>query len=198
MGVVFMIMIDRVYAPSKRQYDGSWAIVRSASKLPDGFDVCNILSPGGELWRSYCGVRDRYEQDKAFAHDYWDKVYLPEFLSQMRYDQRAANVLNGLVELDKAGANIRMCCFCKDESLCHRSIIAGVLQGAGADVRLPSGADYSRYFKMYQEAPLTRWSDIYQKGVAQAAQQRSASVRTLGSEFNIPGGFDGGSGMNYG
>lgn len=43
-----------------------------------------------------------------------------------------------------------LACFCGDETLCHRSIVAGLLQGAGADVRLASGADYSRYFEAFR------------------------------------------------
>lgn len=48
------------------------------------------------------------------------------------------------------GETVGLACFCGDETLCHRSIVAGLLQGAGADVRLASGADYSRYFEAFR------------------------------------------------
>lgn len=76
-------------------------------------------------------------------------IYLPQFLHEARFSQETASLLNLMYEKDKAGKNIALACFCPDETLCHRSIIAGLLQGAGADVRTDTGNDYSRYYQLY-------------------------------------------------
>ena len=35
--------------------------------------------------------------------------------------------------------------------MCHRSIVVGILAGAGADVRTDGNRDYSFYHDMYQD-----------------------------------------------
>ena len=184
--------------PGAGKFDARYAIVRSMSHKIDGFETCDILSPGKELFNEYWKL-ERSDRDneakgvpfqKLWTPEKFQSWYLPEFLSQMRYDPRAAKVLNGLVELDKAGANIELCCFCKKESDCHRSIVAGLLQGAGANVKTQTGKDYSKYFEMYKEAPLTWMAARYlnAEGVRPLRPDKAPPSRQLGSAFDINSG----------
>ena len=50
---------------------------------------------------------------------------------------------------DSFTKDILLACFCADEALCHRSILAGLLAGVGADI--DCGAGYLKYFGMLQE-----------------------------------------------
>lgn len=76
-------------------------------------------------------------------------IYVPQFLQEARHSQETANLLNLMWQKDHDGANIALACFCPDETLCHRSIIAGLLQGAGANIQTDTGNDYSHYYQMY-------------------------------------------------
>lgn len=176
------------------------AIVRSANGLPDswfegnnkasgvlkpGHAVCDVLSPNDKLFSWYAA------QHKAgtWGPGGFRETYLPEFVSQMRYDARAKNVLNWLAGMDKAGENIELDCFCNDETTCHRSIIAGMLQGAGARVRTSSGFDFSRYWDMYKSAPMTdRVRDYLAERDARERGAGPGGRRVLGSGFDIPDG----------
>ena len=80
------------------------------------------------------------------------EIYVPKFIREIRYSQEAADMLNLLVKKDREGANIALACFCPDEALCHRSIIAGLLQGAHCNVATETGNDYSYYHLMYLNA----------------------------------------------
>ncbi|WP_155957648.1 hypothetical protein [Eubacterium sp. 14-2] len=52
--------------------------------------------------------------------------------------------ISELVELDKQGKRICLVCFCLDETLCHRSIIAGILQCTGIQIQGVK-RNYSKY-----------------------------------------------------
>ena len=54
-----------------------------------------------------------------------------------------------LNELFSTSKHICLICFCPEEALCHRSIIGGMLQGAGLEVKGLS-RDYSYYFDWYK------------------------------------------------
>ena len=71
------------------------------------------------------------------------------FLSEMR-QKPAKEKLNELYKADRAGKNIALVCFCLDEQLCHRSIVAGLLQGVGCHVNMRSNKDYSHYYNLFR------------------------------------------------
>lgn len=187
-----MISIANVNSRPSQRFDARYAIVqKSNGRLPEGLDSCSIISPRRDLLNWYLRKKNATDEfgQSQWNREAFDKIYVPEFISQMRYDQRAANILNGLVELDKSGAKIQLCCFCPDETMCHRSIVAGLLQGAGCDVRTATGQDYSKYFDMYQNAPMTKSVAKYLGEIQRASQ--ASPARTLGSEFDairdVPG-----------
>lgn len=190
-------------ARTEDDYNQSIALAQAgrlkSAKIPwfgPNYGVCEILSPSPEL---HAWTNDQQFRYKTWGPDAFNGVYVKEFLSQMRHDPRVANILNGLVALDRSGKNIQLDCFCGRESLCHRSIIAGMLQGAGANVKTIAG-DYSRYYGMYMQAEKTPMTERYlaSQGVTAAQADLSGKNRALGSEFDIPdapGGMEDGLGF---
>lgn len=105
------------------------------------------LSPSEDLFFKYLQMAT----NGMWNENSFRTVYVPRFLRDIKQSDEARQALNMLYQADKHGVDIMLCCFCKDERLCHRSIIAGLLQGVGANVRLASGTDYSGYWKQYKE-----------------------------------------------
>lgn len=68
---------------------------------------------------------------------------MPVFLKEIQ-NSAARKKLAELIDLDKQGKRICLACFCPDETLCHRSIVAGILQDKGIHVYGVRG-DYSQY-----------------------------------------------------
>lgn len=125
--------------------DEVWAIVRSGKRVPFWMQHIPELSPSWELFKQYLTWRDCGHWNK----ETFEQKYVPRFLSEFK--DGGEQVLNTLVELkrlDDAGKHVYLVCFCQDESLCHRSIVAGILQGLGFNVDAP---DYSRYYQMLQQ-----------------------------------------------
>ena len=80
------------------------------------------------------------------------EMYLPQFVNEMKHSDEALAKLAYLFDADKVGKKICLLCFCSDESLCHRSIIAGFLQAAGCDVKLVTNNDYRKYYDLFVNA----------------------------------------------
>ena len=117
-----MITVTEIRNVNYAAYDETWAIVRSL-KNPGKMRRVPELSPSWALFKKYLRLRDA---DKIMA------------------GMEAQRKLSELIELDKQGKRICMACFCRDEALCHRSIIAGIVQSAGIQVQGVKG-DYSEY-----------------------------------------------------
>ena len=135
-----MIEVMSIRELKTQDYDACWAIVRSLKSQTPGLVQVTDLSPSRDLFFEY----------RRMGRQASDKIYLPRFLREVKHNPSATALLAHLYEQDRLGKRIALVCFCSDESLCHRSIIAGILQGAGCDVR--AKADYSKYWPMYQAA----------------------------------------------
>lgn len=128
-----------------QHWDIKYMIVRSYKSRRGGFKHLPVLSPSPDLFYEYRALHDAHVWDK----DSFDEIYVPRFLNEM-HGQDAVNMLNTIYAMSFTNS-IALCCYCKDEDLCHRSIIAGLLQGAGAPVQTSSGRDYSKYWDMYNK-----------------------------------------------
>jgi uncharacterized protein YeaO (DUF488 family) len=125
--------------------DEVWLIVRSLKKPIAGTKQVKALSPSNELFRKYLQLKAAGNwSEQTFAD-----VYVPTFLAEMQ-NKEARAALNYLYLQDKRGKNICLACFCPDERLCHRSIVAGLLQGCGCDVQTDSGDSYTKYFALFK------------------------------------------------
>lgn len=142
-----MIFIGNIRELRPGAFDSAYAIMRFYKPSSTGWiKHLPVLSPDVALFRTFRALQDKGEwNEEAFQ-----KVYVPRFLSQMTSDPTAADALNDLFRRSKSGESIGLCCTCISEKSCHRSIIAGLLQGAGADIHLASGRDFSAYFEQYK------------------------------------------------
>lgn len=138
-----MITITNIREMGGKRYDEVWGIVRSMKPM-DGVRQVQVLSPSWELFKKYRNL----VESGSWNRNAFQSLYVPQFLEEM-HSKEASYILNKLYLMDKAGKNICLFCFCTDESLCHRSIIAGLLQGAGCNVE-GIAADYSHYLRQWK------------------------------------------------
>jgi len=99
------------------------------------------LSPSWSLFKKYLELRDAGNWNT----DTFQKIYVPVFIEEMQ-TATARRKFAELIGLDKQGKHICLACFCNDETTCHRSIIAGILQSIGITVN-GIKKDYSVYGK---------------------------------------------------
>lgn len=129
------------------EYDAVCAIVRSLKRPIRDVEQLTALSPEYSIFRRYLQLRDA----GAWNADSFAREYVPAFIRQIKNDPAALAHLADISARSAAGERIALLCFCSDESLCHRSIIAGILRGAyGCDVRTERALDYTLYARYFQ------------------------------------------------
>ncbi|MCD7885007.1 MAG: DUF488 domain-containing protein [Lachnospiraceae bacterium] len=134
-----MIYFKSFTTLNHEDYDETWMIVRSWKEPDPHMRHVPELSPSLELLHQFITWRDGGE----WNYEKFVIEYIPRFLCEFRGNAAVTQpLLDELVEKDKAGKMICLACFCEDETICHRSIIAGFLQERGAAVRTESGKDY--------------------------------------------------------
>ena len=144
--------IDMIYVGNIRDaaphdpFDSAFAIVRNYKEPRLAWvEQLTALSPSEDLYKQYLRLRREGKwNEESFA-----SIYVPQFLADM-HNPDAREALNMLFTLGSK-KKIALYCYCWNERLCHRSIIAGLLQGAGADVVLPTGRDFSQYYQQYRQ-----------------------------------------------
>lgn len=136
-----MITICQISKVNYADYDEVWAIVRSLKYANSRIKHVPELSPSWALFKQYMRLRD----EGRWNEDTFQKFYVPQFLKEMR-GKVQQNLMNELFNTNK---RICLVCFCAEEELCHRSIIGGMLQGAGLNVE-GLERDYSYYFDWYK------------------------------------------------
>lgn len=138
-----MIKVGKVSELNESQYDENWLIVRQPDEFPPFVKHEPMLSPSPELFRKY---RDAFHAGE-FNQEYFDLVYVPQFLEELAGNEQAIEILDELV-YKSFEKNIFLACYCENESMCHRSIIAGVLLGMGAEIE--TNYEYRTYFYRFQ------------------------------------------------
>ena len=125
----------------------AYAIVRSLTYPVPGAAQMDVLSPSRELFFWYRRMANAGNWNKRAFYE----EYVPRFLKEIKSSPAARAALEDLARRSRDGETIALACFCADESMCHRSIVVGILAGAGADVRTDGNRDYSFYHDMYQD-----------------------------------------------
>lgn len=128
---------------ANRRYDKNLAIVRSMKSKSDFIVQEPLLAPSTSLFHNYLRLRDA----GCWNKDSFNASYVPQFLRELKQNRAALDKLNEIWR-DSKTMDIALCCFCQDETMCHRSIIAGLLQGVGTDVSC--GSDYSKYYEIFK------------------------------------------------
>lgn len=139
-----MIYIKNIRQMSS-EYDENWLIVRSCKTVPNNSKQVMDLSPSTQLFYNYLNAKNAGN----FNANWFAEHYVPQFIQDIKYYPNSVALLAELYELSKI-KDIALYCFCPDETLCHRSIIAGILLGSGADIEC--NPDYIKYWHMYQLA----------------------------------------------
>lgn len=142
-----LIRVTNIRNVSKGQYDKTVAIVRSLKNPSPWMEQCSALSPSADLFHWYLKEKEAGRwNEKAFTEE-----YVPRFLNEVIGNREAIDALNYFYNLQKRGEQIALLCFCPNEELCHRSIVAGLLQGVGANVETDKKQDYTKYYQQYLE-----------------------------------------------
>ena len=141
-----MITVAYIRKINYTDYNEVWAIVRSL-KNPGNMKHVPALSPSWNLFKTYLGLRDAGKWNAESFRD----VYMTVFLREMR-SPAVRDKLTELIRLDRQGKRICLACFCPDETLCHRSIVAGILQYAGIPLQCVKD-NYSQYGRMWCAMP---------------------------------------------
>ena len=136
-----MIYIDRITNICTSDYDEVWWIVRSPDILPQKEKLVQSLSPSRELFLRY---REAFHAEQ-FGPEFFQNVYVPQFIAELAKNKEAEADLNYLCR-ESSRKNIVLGCYCEDEELCHRSIIAGILLGMGAEIQ--TNQEYRKYYEM--------------------------------------------------
>lgn len=130
------------------------AIVRSLRSGYEGVEQWQELSPSVGLLSTFCEwKKDPRWSQKGYQKEKFRMEYVPEFLRQIRNDPAAHDALVRIWQMDHDGANVFLACFCSDEELCHRSIVAGLLSGIGVRVATRTGRDYIEYYDQFRKLP---------------------------------------------
>lgn len=144
-----MIYVSSAHDPRVWKTDETWAIVRSMRRLDPRVTQVPPLAPTRELTQRVTLLKRVGHWDRAA----FDDVYAPQFVHYIARDRCSLEALSKLMAFaaDPRGEtfDVSLVCFCADETMCHRAIIGGILQGMGASVEFPTGADYSRYYKIF-------------------------------------------------
>lgn len=141
-----MVTICNIKDIHPEDYDETWAIVRSYKSTVQGVKQVDALSPSWDLFKKYRNL----VQNGTWGEESFKQVYVPQFIQEMTQDE-PKKLIEQICRDDREGKNICIFCYCTDEMLCHRSIIAGILQGYGCSVNGVQN-DYTMYYDMYMSA----------------------------------------------
>lgn len=118
-----------------------WAVVRSNKNIPRGVQWVPELAPSWDLFSKYLTWRS----NKQWNLSRFTTEYVPQFIKELKYSDKAMIAIQKLKQLTNDGRSVALVCFCPNQDLCHRAILAGILQGMGFPVDAP---DYSHYYQM--------------------------------------------------
>lgn len=140
-----LIRVTNIRNVSEGEYDKTIAIVRSLKSPSPWMEQCSALSPSDDLFHWYL----REKEAGRWNEEAFTKTYVPRFLNELIDSKEATDALNALYKLQKHGEQVAIMCFCPNEELCHRTIVAGLLQGVGANVETDKKQDYTKYYQQY-------------------------------------------------
>ena len=138
-----MLTVGSYQEMEQNKYDENWLIVREPDDLPAFAKHVPALSPSPNLFQKY---REAC-QEKMFDQKFFNEVYVPQFVKELFENAEALALLQTLTDMSKT-KNIMLACYCETEGMCHRSIIAGILLGMGAEINTKQ--EYLNYYKLYQ------------------------------------------------
>lgn len=139
------IRICRVQNLGRIKADVKIAAVRELSKPIDGALVCPELAADGFM----SDLKAAAKADNTWNPSKFVGEYVPLYMRRLCLPE-ARQTLNRIYKAVKAGKTVAIACYCADEFVCHRVVIAGLFQGLGLEVTGVK-ADYSAYYDMWRE-----------------------------------------------
>lgn len=139
-----MIRLGRISDVGKRPGEECWLIVRSLKQCPAGALHVPVLSPSQGLFYAYLDAKRAGQYNK----EWFERNYVPRFLNEMLSSMESRKLLDQLYHESK-NRDFLLACFCTDEATCHRSIVGGMLLGAGAAIECKP--EYAAYYTMFQK-----------------------------------------------
>ena len=141
-----MIGIKNIRNVKLEEWDEVWAIVQSMKNPHPNIRQVKELAPTKSLFFMYRNMAKTNTWNKQA----FDETYVPQFIHDFITNKtQTLPLMNQLYQMDKANKRICLLCFCTDETMCHRSIIAGLLQGVSCNVQTETGNDYTKYYDHY-------------------------------------------------
>lgn len=140
-----MIRLGTLRDAGRRPGEECWIIVRSLKSCPRGALHVPRLSPSPGLFHDYLGAA----RSGLYGPTWFQENYVPRFVEQMAGDIEARKLLDRLYREGRS-KDFLLACFCTDEPTCHRSVVGGLLLGAGAAISCDE--EYRRYFMIFREA----------------------------------------------
>lgn len=119
-----MIVFTSLREVDHHDYDEVWMVVRSLKTKQPWMTHVPELSPNWSLFT----WSQKMIKAGQFTHEVFNKKYRPEFMTQIMNDISAHDKLNELIAKSRAGKQIAVVCFCKDASLCHRSLLKEIVE----------------------------------------------------------------------
>lgn len=121
----------------------NWYIVRRPGHDLPPLEYTHVpeLSPSNDLLEFYLD----HMRNGTWNYEVFFNSYMPRFIKELQND--AASERLSFLEEESRKRDIALFCFCENETLCHRSIIGGILKGMSADIECPD--DYLKYYNYY-------------------------------------------------
>lgn len=127
----------------RQRYNSVWVVMREPPEnMPVRFRHVPELAPTPELSLWFQQHKECiYRNPEMFAED-----YAPRYIRELSDSQAALNELLILLSSARKGKRTALVCTCYHEELCHRSILAGILQGVAPDIEVKASRDYIKYW----------------------------------------------------
>jgi uncharacterized protein YeaO (DUF488 family) len=111
-----------------RHYDETWVIMRYPTRNTKITGEWHPeLAPSQSLFSLFTKLQDDGKWNKIA----FDTIYTPAFIRELAANKQAQASLNYLYAATQT-KDIILLCSCYNETLCHRSIIQKLIEGAGA------------------------------------------------------------------
>ena len=161
------LLVTSIRDPKLFQKDHVLATVRKIMKPNAKFEPHSECSPSQKLLYTYLDLKKQGNWNQQT----FDEIYLPRYLKEQASNPTALATMANL--LSKDTSNMGAFCYCGNESLCHRSILGGILQGNGKQVEGLEG-DYSKYAEQFAKT----YEEIHHKPLdfSEYAQPKSSST----------------------
>lgn len=143
-----LIGVENYYAIAnqeelRQRYNSVWVVMREPPEnMPIRFRHVPVLAPTPELLLWFQQHKECiYRNPEMFVED-----YAPRYIRELSDSQSALNELLLLLSSVRKGKRTALACTCYHEELCHRSILAGILQGVAPDIEVKASRDYIKYW----------------------------------------------------